>query len=232
MDNIRIMGEGTIGKGNFRKISVMGEGELLEDFSAEKLNVYGEAEIKRFFEIKKVRVMGELEARSNGKITEELSVYGEARFDKEIEINLLSIKGEVNIKENLKVKRTNILGGLNVDGNCDADQFNCKGEAVIKGLLNCDKANIELFGFSRINEIGGEIIKVKRGKKIIKGRRGNLKATLIEADEIEIENTECDVIRGNNIIIGKGCCIKRVECTGTLVINKESEVLETIWKKD
>lgn len=233
MNNIRIMGEGTVGKGAFGKISVMGEGELLEDFSAETLNIYGEAKINKTFNIKKVKVMGELEASGKGEITEGLSVYGEAEFDESVKIKYLSIKGEVRINKDLEVSKTNILGELNVDGNCDADEFNCKGEANIKGLLNCDSANIELFGCSKIKEIGGEKIRVKKPNKVFgRHKRGRLSCELIEADEIDIVNTECEVVRGNNIVIGKGCKIEVVECTGTLIIDKNSEVKETIWKKD
>lgn len=232
MNNIRIMGEGTVGSGQFGKISVMGEAELLEEFSAENLNVYGEAQIKKIFKIKKVKVMGELEALDKGEIVDELNVYGEAQFNKSVEINYLGIKGEVKIGENLKVTKTNILGELNVNGDCDAEEFNCRGEANIKGLLNCESANIELYGYSKINEIGGEKIKVKKPSNIFGRKRGSLKCFIIEADEIDIVNTECKIIRGNNIVIGKGCKIDKIECTGALIIDKNSEVKETVWKKD
>jgi len=48
----------------------------------------------------------------------------------------------------------------------------------------------------------------------------------IEADEIQLENTVADVVRGENIVISNGCRIKLVEYTGVLNITGNAIVEE------
>lgn len=78
--------------------------------------------------------------------------------------------------------------------------------------------------------MGGSIISVKssRGKLLeglFTGNKSILKANLIEGDEIELENTEAEVVRGDKIKIGLGCRIGTVEYRSSLQIHPQSEVL-------
>ncbi|WP_216828547.1 hypothetical protein [Alkalihalobacterium elongatum] len=64
---------------------------------------------------------------------------------------------------------------------------------------------------SRINEFGGETIKV--GSKSINVYKGphRLEANIIEGDNIFLEHTTAKVVRGKNVVIGAHCQIDLVE---------------------
>lgn len=226
MNNIKIMGDGTIGKGEFNNITIMGNGKFLDSIKAKKIKILGEAEASEFIETDNLTVMGEFKSLDNIKINEKLSVSGDSLFKKSVEVGEISIKGDMKISNDLKVKTTNIYGSLKVDNNCEAEIFKCKGEANIKGLLNCDVLNIELYDSCTINEIGGENITVKKPNLInsIMRREHKLYSNIIEGDNINLTNVECKIVRGKDIVIGKGCKIERVECSGNLTIDKNSEV--------
>ena len=51
-----------------------------------------------------------------------------------------------------------------------------------------------------------------------------LRATLIEGDEIHLEDTSADVVRGKRVEIGPGCHIETVEYSEQLDIHPDAEV--------
>ncbi len=57
---------------------------------------------------------------------------------------------------------------------------------------------------------------------------GILEVDTIEADDIYIENVNANCVRGENIVIGKNCNIKRVEYSVNLEVSKDSKIGESI----
>lgn len=51
-------------------------------------------------------------------------------------------------------------------GDCNAEIFNLEGGFTIDGMLNADILRINLYWPSKVNEIGGSEITVKRSGKI------------------------------------------------------------------
>ena len=57
-----------------------------------------------------------------------------------------------------------------------------------------------------------------------RGAAAELTASSIEGDEIELEDTTADVVRGKRVVIGPGCHIKTVEYIDTLDVHEDAEV--------
>ena len=100
--------------------------------------------------------------------------------------------------------------------------------------LTADKIEIHIGGRCRAKEIGGERIEVRRAShsllaglvRILDVNSGvsRLETTVIEADEISLEDTTADVVRGKRIEIGAGCRIGTVEYEEKLSVRDDAEV--------
>ena len=125
-------------------------------------------------------------------------------------------------------------GVLKTPGDVQAESLRSTGALNIEGLLNAETVEIELNGDNRVASIGGGRVSVRRGKNMggfsLFGRqkRSRLKAELIEADEIDLENTDCRTVRGVNVHIGSECVIDRVEYSGTLTTAADAQIGEKV----
>ncbi len=74
----------------------------------------------------------------------------------------------------------------------------------------------------------GETIIVKRKSSIFSlfAGEGSLEAGIIEGDEIFLENTKANVVRGKRVTIGSGCEIERVEFQDEFRVDEKSIVKE------
>lgn len=84
-----------------------------------------------------------------------------------------------------------------------------------------------------VKEIGGQNIRIEKDMNdggIISSffnfssPFGKVKAELVEGDNIILEYTEADVVRGKNVTIGRGCSIKKVEYTNEYKLKDDGKV--------
>jgi cytoskeletal protein CcmA (bactofilin family) len=136
------------------------------------------------------------------------------------------------VGERLSGDTATIKGSIAVNGDVEYETFDSSGSFEIKGLLTADTVKIALsFGHSTAEEIGGSKITVKKGAWLIpftnislSKKEGFLTAKVIEGDEIYLENTTADVVRGNHVKIGPGCQIGLVEYTNAFTHDSSSTV--------
>ena len=144
-------------------------------------------------------------------------------------LDLLDCSGSFRCEGPLTAHRTDLSGMFHCSGDVSAEEF--EGECVcrIDGLLNAEKIRLHLAGNSSIRDIGGSRINIY-GKKSgwLFGGFSGLKTDTIEADEIYLECTEADTVRGRRISIGHGCRIRRVEYSDSLTVAADAEVPEKI----
>ena len=153
----------------------------------------------------------------------------------------VQISGSIRC-ESVRAESLSISGGCDIEGDCEAEKAEISGATNIKGLLNADEVIIHSGGkhcYSNIGSIGGRTVTIDNCSPqvnllfgfitVITGTPSCTVVTeSIEADEIDIMSTKAEVIRGNNVKIGEGCKIRRVEYSGTLDVHPESEVEEAI----
>lgn len=233
MNNIRIMGEGTVGAGNYNKISIMGEGDILGKVNAKGISILGNGRSEKGIETNALKVSGTFRTKSFVKIKDFLKVSGNATFNDNVTSENIKISGEAEFKNGLNSRKMRILGKCDVSGDCESERIIGRGETNVEGLMTADYIDLKLFNGSYIKEIGGESIKVTKGKSffMFRGSKGRLFSDIIEGDNIELTNTTCKIVRGNNIVINSGCKIGKVEYRDNLKINNNSEVEEKLWRK-
>jgi cytoskeletal protein CcmA (bactofilin family) len=178
-----------------------------------------------------LRIMGT--SVSAGGAYRRVSVMGEATVEGHLHTDTLKVMGEMAVTGNVHAARARVmgtcgvegtwtgqelalLGDLTVRGDCSLDRFHARGVFIIDGLLSADRVSIHLYGSSRVEEIGGEEIEVRRRRQLAKSAAGHqLRATVIEGDSVVLENTLAKVVRGKNVIVGRGCVIDVVEYQDT-----------------
>lgn len=230
LNSIRIVGNGIITSGEYNKISVVGEATVMDEVKCDYLKVVGNCILKQNAITQNVKVLGEMISENIMTTSEELEILGQLTALKDYNVNKLKVIGEGTFKENLHFEEISVLGEMIVENDCEGTNFNSKGKLNIGGLLSADSIKINPREICRINEIGGSKITIKK-KYIFTLRKSMVISNIIEGDTIELDNTECKVVRGHDITILSGCKIDKIEYTGTLIVDKNSIVGEKIWIK-
>jgi len=216
--NLKIHGQGISTGGKYNTISIMGEGKINGHVDCVNLKIYGEGEID-----------GDLKATST------VNIKGHTAFRGNLEAKNVKIQGEVEVNGELIADEAVISGNISINGDCNAEIFTLEGGLTIDGLLNADVLKINLYWPSNVHEIGGTEITVKKEAKLSflglkdiimpSGANKKLTADIIEGDNINLENTQAKVVRGNNITIGSGCKIELVEYKDSFKNEEGAEII-------
>ena len=145
-------------------------------------------------------------------------------------LDLLDVSGSFRCEGPLTAHRTDLSGAFQCSGDVSCEEF--EGECVceIDGLLNAEVVDLKLAGNSSIGAIGGSRISVcgkKRGW-LLGVQFGTLSTATVEGDEIYLEHTIADVVRGKTVEIGPGCRIRRVEYGESLHVAADASVPEKV----
>lgn len=231
--SIKISGSGSAGGGNFDEIKISGSGKITGNATCNIFKISGSASVDGAIAIGEGSVSGSAKFHSDVK-ADYFKVSGSAKALGNFNAKELKVSGSLNIDLSLSGEQMHISGILKVLEDCNAETFELTGQCKIGGLLNADRIDISLEGKSDIKTIGAETIKVTTGSKtnnfikdmlgIFTDQNQKLVAESIEGDDIYLENTICDVVRGGKIVIGKGCEIKLVEYTGSLDVQGGAKI--------
>jgi len=231
-----LSGAGHLSGGDYTRVSISGAGKVSGDLKAEALRISGAGKVEGHTEALQIVVSGS-GAFAGEVVADEMRVSGAARIDGAARVKELKCSGSYRVKENIQAEYVKISGVLRVGGDVEADLFKASGGFEIEGLLSADKVEIRPGGRCFAREIGGERIDVRRGGYREKGilldgfvrmftGRGaaEVRADVIEGDEIHLEDTAADVVRGKRVEIGPGCRIGTVEYTERLDVHPSAEV--------
>ena len=149
--------------------------------------------------------------------------------------------GAGRIEGRINATNVKLLGAIRVGHGIEGEFITIKGALKSLGMVNGDEVNIELNGGCEVEEIGATKVKVLKeystmnviGRvicKLFSKNYGYLTIRTIEADEIYLENTIADVVRGGKITIGEGCKIKRIEYSESLEKLNSDSVIEEEMK--
>jgi cytoskeletal protein CcmA (bactofilin family) len=235
--SVSISGSGRLGGGEYERVSISGSGRVEGDVTASELKISGSGKVKGRTEVGQIVVSGS-GTFSDAVIAEEMRVSGSGRIDGSIEAKELKCSGTFRTGGDVSGEYVKVSGSLRVAGDVEVDIFKASGGFEIEGLLSADKVEIHLGGRCSAREIGGERILVERSTsfggalleglvKMLSGAgAAELRTTQIEGDEVRLENTMADVVRGKRVVIGPGCQIGRVEYEETLKVHEDAKVDE------
>lgn len=197
--DLRLVGTSEIGGGHFGHLRITGDAKLMGHVTCDMLSLTGTTTIQGDLEAGKLKFTGELkvEGRLTGRY---FGGMGELRTD-------IGFRGD----------EVRLTGMIHSGGPIEAEKLDVRGVVESGGIINAEQTNIRLYGPSQAKEIVGGSIVIRRSRGLrLKGwiqpsTHTSLTAELIEGDEVYVEFTRAELVRGNKVKIGPGCEIGRIE---------------------
>lgn len=164
---------------------------------------------------------------------ESCELHGKIKVEGGLLAPRLILEGQARFNGRLRAGRMNMKGMVTIAGDCEAEEIRMEGGFTVGGLLNADVMEIRLQARGRVKEIGGDRIRITRGSGsqwsrllgwLLPALDPHLSAGTIEGDDIELEETTADRVRGNRVVIGPGCRIGQVEYGSELTVHPSAEV--------
>ncbi|MCM3208273.1 hypothetical protein [Paenibacillus illinoisensis] len=210
-NDISIIGEGSSAGGVYGKVKVVGDSSFNNDLYCDQFKCTGTSVIYGSLESDDIKITGTLTLTERAVGAENESGSGVPGL-------------------HAKAEKMKVVGEFHLPGDCQAENLKLNGRFTVGGMLTAEQMTLKIMGPSEAREIGGSIISVKTGRgKLLEGlfssNQSILKVNMIEGDDIELENTVAEVVRGDKIKIGPGCRIGTVEYRSSLQIHSQSEVL-------
>jgi len=229
-DDLIIGGYGSAAGGQYGVVKINGYGKINGDIQCDDLHINGAGDAVGNVDCDRMRINGS--ATIEGALNaDDLTVNGSGTFRGAAQCDSATITGSATFKAGLSAQFVKVSGSVEVTGDLSAERFNSSGMFNVSGLLSADHLEVYLdWNKSHANEVGGTDIAIRRGT------RGTIRslfthapafeAGTIEGNEISLELTKADVVRGHNVTLGDGCDIGLVEYTGTLRKQGDAKVGE------
>ncbi|WP_206916353.1 hypothetical protein [Alicyclobacillus suci] len=192
--NLDVSGVGSASGGVYQNVTIQGVSKIHHDIDCLRCDLEGVAEI-----------LGHVRAQV-------LSVQGKAKIQGDVVANEVVVEGVTRISGGVFAESLSLTGVLCVGGSCETERFEAHGMFVIEGLLSADEILLRLERSSRVKEIGGAQIRVVRSKgSRFFQRVRRLTAEVIEGDDIYLEYTKANVVRGKRVTLGPGTEVNLLE---------------------
>lgn len=221
--DLKYLGRMTSPGGVYKRVHFQGDMTIDGDLDCLELKVNGVLNEMGNLKSNTGEINGSAAVKGNLE-SEDINVNGELKVDGNMSVDKIKSNGRLIIKGNVSSEELDINGELKVNGKCDAETISLKGAFNINETLNVGDVNIKLYGPSEAKEIGGSKIHIQKGggdNKIMQILaaifnplniyKAHLKVDTIEGDDISLENTTANIVRGDTVDIGDGCEIDLVE---------------------
>ena len=253
-DEFSLPGSGKVEDGSLTvhgPLSCYGAGKVEGAVRAEQMQVFGAFSTEDSCEVSgDLDVAGSMKIEGACSVGGRSSINGTLKIEEDFRASDVELHGTLHVEGNLRTTTIDVKGTLNVDENVEAETFKAEGPVEINGELNAESVELLLCGENLIESIVGGSVRVKksddnsyirrgininfdfsafnRNFHVSNGKRPHLASNLIEADEIDLEYTDCETVRGVNVRIGSECVIDRVEYSGTLITDANCTVTEKV----
>ena len=231
--DMKISGSSTMPGGEYDRVSISGSGTVQGDLRCQSLSCSGSARVQG-----DVDCAGEVRSSGSSKVTgsitcESLGCSGAVKCEGSIlSRGRIHSSGAMKVSGSLEGGEVDVSGGLeaadircqelrcsgamNVSGGVEAEAVRISGMAGIPGLLNAETVEIAADRGIRIGSIGGYQPQQKSLLGLFRSSCSCAQAGDIEGDDVDLEYTQADVVRGRRVRIGEGCSIGRVEYSESL----------------
>jgi len=225
MNDIRIDGTGTIGAGEYGLVKVDGVGRCKGDLRAESVHVDGIFRCRGGIHTRRLDCDGVV--RMHGPLLAGwIGIDGMLRVEGSLTTEAMECDGMLTVYGDVKARELDVDGLMTVRGGTkiEATKITCEGMIRLNGEISAD--SIEADGFIRAKEIVGETVRIKSrrfGLFAFVMRRSS-RIPLIEATTIELQGVRAETVNGQDVTIGRGCRIERLDCSGNLRIARGAKV--------
>lgn len=224
-NSIKSVGDIHLEAGEYGDISCAGDLKISGSIIADNIKAAGDLVAEKDVKAVRITVYGDGKFKGNLE-AEEISIYGDGNFQQHVKGKDIKIFGSMkgNVVEGEKIT---INGELEKIEEISAEELILNGEFHVKSSMNLGYGKFQMVGKSDAKEIFCEKLEVRSNVEsfqgifsglISKGKGGTLKVDVIEGDDIYLENTTADVVRGKTVKIGEGSKIGKVEYSDTLEI--------------
>lgn len=234
-NDINIDGFGDIFAGEYNNVEINGMGKIKGDIISSSLEIDGKSSGFGNITSDCIEINGHFKNIGDITFKKKFEVNGYCKVEGGVSGKKLNINGRFICSKGVNIDNFMVDGMVKVIGDLECETVVSNGKLDIYGLLSADDIKINLGIVNNIKQIGGEKLVVKKSSKQILGifasfigKTPKLICEEIEVEDIYLENTDCKVVRGNNIEIGVGCSIDKIEYSGELKISSNSIVKEKV----
>lgn len=227
IDSIKILGSGTIPKGTYDVVSVIGEAEGTDEFSVNFLKVIGRLIAYKTVKAEDIKILGEMICNEVCNTNNDLEILGRLTAKSYYKGDTIRVYGQGFFKDSLEFNEIDVLGELEVEKNCKGNKFLSKGKLNINGILSSNLVKINPKGISFIKEINAHDIQI-RNKNLFNFGDTEINSDIIYGNKVKLENTNCKLVKGDDVIILGSCNIERVEYNNSIFVSSDSNVREKV----
>lgn len=226
--DVSIMGSGTSAGGTLGKVRINGDGRIYGSGDCMTFRCNGTAVVEGSLRSRDAKVNGQLSVDEHLE-AEQMKINGGLKVGGGSRIGHIHINGDLSVGNSLSAAKMTINGTLEAGDEIGAEDLTVRGQVNAGGALYGREINIKLYGgFSKVSRMTGQVISVsisRLARFIGSPRVGGLRTDYIEGDEIFLENTKADTVRGRSITIGRGCVIGQVIYSEQLKTDKDAEII-------
>ena len=220
-----IAGSGKLPGGVYGRVKIAGSGSVDGDLEADEIEIAGSGNLNGNVKAEKLSAAGSCRIRGDVEVGLVKS-SGAFKADGDVVAHSVEAAGAHAVGGSLRAEVIKIAGACRVEKDVEAERFVVHGGIRVSGLIKADQVEIELGGRSKAREIRGSRIDVKSSRSFFfwnrKGKR--LDVELIEGDDISLEATNAQIIRGTRVIVGSRCRIDTVEYSESLEVSPKATV--------
>jgi len=228
--SVSISGVGSSPGGDYKDVSISGAGKIDGDVRAERVLVSGAGKIDGSIEADVIDLSGATKVTGDST-ARQFSASGAFKLPGNVHADSVVYSGAGKVDGSTKADTCRVSGAVKLGGQVEAEQFRGSGAFTISGLLSAEDVQISPRGGCSVREIGGTKVTVARGttggwldESWWPGYSGGLEVETIEGDEIHLEDTRCNTVRGRNVKIGPGSDVEVVEYGESLQIDDDARV--------
>jgi len=182
------------------------------------------------------RVVGDLEAGVakvagscvfEGNVTvQEFKSAGSVKVNGTLRAHELHSAGSLSVGNGIEGHEVYVRGSLHLEGDLKAHEVHLVGAAKVSGMLEANETKIELGGEVSIPVIKSREINIRRASIYLRFQSAcELVADRIEGEEVYLECTTANYVRGGEVSIGPHCHVGVVEAL-ELRVHESAEVRE------
>ena len=191
---------------------------------------HGALKTKTFRASGSTRLQGSVEV-GEGSCSGSFHVDGGLRV-----LSQLTLSGSSQISGGLAGEKVRGSGALSIGEEVSLEEITWSGSVRCPGLISADWIDLNVQGRSEVGELAGAKIRVAtdnagnifRWLSFGGSTNAGLTVAEVSGDEVTLEVTEAQVVRGDRVVIGPGCRIDRVEYRQSLEIHPSSVVNKSI----
>ncbi len=234
LQSVNVSGSAHIGGGKYAEIRCAGSAHIGADVEAQIIRCSGSLHSERALRGDDLHVSGSAAVGSTlnvgqARISGSLKVEGDLVVRQEAHVS-----GSTRIAGKLTGEKFQCGGLLRVDQEIALESISVSGAMECPGMVTAESIRLTAGGWSsHIGELAGSTIVVEdwRGgalwHRVWGERMGQVMVSEISGDQVRLVRTTAKLVRGDDITLGPGCRVDRVEYRQTLTVDPEAWVGES-----